>query len=217
MEKEKIAKIRDLIKIIIKAKHKNEQRDKYIKPNKKELSFLNLAYNKFYDLHDKLTKKENILNSQERFLILKNIFQIYNECLQYEPIRYYLKFLEKNRPSGDIESLKYFQIIRHILIHFPFFEKWNDVYITHDLITWTGKKSKIDSFLLDNEGKEPFKWRIWDPLNKKMKYGYVINFPKDYSKNSKIYLKDLIDENYGIEISLIMIKGVLESQVESKR
>jgi len=184
------------------------------KPNKKELVFLTLAYNAFYDLYERIENKKTELKSNERFILLNKIFQIYNECLQYEPIKYYLKFLEKNRPEADTISLKYFEVIRHIFVHFPFFDKWEDVYITRDLITWTDKHSRIDSFLLEHEGKEPFKWRIWDNNKKEMIYGYVINFPKDYSKNSKIYLKDLIDENQGIEISLIMIKRVLESQIE---
>ena len=115
----------------------------------------------------------------------------------------------------DIMSLKYFEVIRHVLVHFPFFNKWDEVYFTQDLITWNGKHSKINSFFMDNEGRIEYKWRIWDGNKKAMKYGYVIKFPKSYSKNSKIYIKDLINEDKGIEISLLMIKKVLESQVEN--
>ena len=188
---------------------------KNVKPTKKELDFLNLAYNRFYGLYENLENNKNSLGSEERFDCLKNIFQIYNECLYYEPIQHFLKFLEEKRPPGDIVSLRYFEVIRHIFVHFPFFSKWDDLYITQDLVTWNNNHSRINSFFLDNEGREEFKWRIWDDSKKEMKYGYAIKFPQDYSKNSKIYIKDLIDEDRGMEISLIMIKRVLESQLET--
>ncbi len=123
--------------------------------------------------------------------------------------------LEIQRPPGENVSLKYFKVIRHIFVHFPFFDKWNDVYFNRNLIIWSNANSQIDKFLLDNEGKDEFKWRIWDRSKKEMVYGYCVKFPKDYSKDAKIFLKDLIDEDKGIEISLLIIKKVLESQVES--
>lgn len=194
---------------------KSEQQINNIKPNKKELVFLELSYNRFYDLYEKLEKGKDKLSPKEKFSLLKNVFQIYNECLRYEPIQYFLKLLETERPSGENISFKYFKVIRHIFIHFPFFDKWNDVYFTRDLITWSETNSRIDKFLLNNEGKNEYKWRIWDEDKKKMKYGYIIKFPKDYGKNTKIFIKNLIDEDKGIEISLLMIKRVLESQIES--
>lgn len=195
--------------------YQSKQQVDNIKPNEKELIFLNLSYNRFYDLYEKLESNKDKLSSEEKFSLLKNIFQIYNECLRYEPIQYFLRLLEKKRPPGEIMSLKYFKVIRHILVHFPFFNKWNDMYITRSLIIWSKPNSQIDKFLLDNEGKDEYKWRIWDENKKEMKYGYTIKFPKDYSKNSKIFIKNLIDEDKGIEISLLMIKKVLESQIES--
>jgi hypothetical protein len=195
--------------------HQSKQQLKNGRPNKKELIFLNLAYNKFYDLCKKLKKEKKTLSSEEKLIYLKNIFQIYNECLRYEPIGYFIKYLEKTRPPGEVVVLEYLKVIRHIFVHFPFFDKWDDMYITRDLIIWSDVNSNIDSFLLKNEGREKYEWRIWDGNKKEMKYGYVIKFPQNYSKNSKFYIKDSIDEDKGIEISLLMIKKVLESQVES--
>ena len=91
-----------------------------IKPNKKEKEFLEIAYNSFYDLYEEYKNKKN-LSSEKKLAILIKIFSIYSECLKYEPIKCFVKFLEENRPPGDIISLRYFEIIRHILIHFPFF------------------------------------------------------------------------------------------------
>jgi len=41
-----------------------------------------------------------------------------------------------------------------------------------------------------------------------------IKFPKNYS-GTKIYLKDIISEKEGIKFSLIMMKQILNTQVES--
>lgn len=189
--------------------------DNLLKPNESELMFLQLAYNSFYDLYE-LYFSWAELNEKQKYDIILKIYSIFSECLKYEPIKHYLSFLEKNRPEWDIISLKFFEIIRHIIIHFPFFNSWNEVYFNRKIILWSWNHSKIDKFFIQNEWKEQFKWRIWDNYNKKMDYWYTINFPKNYSKNENIYLKDLIDENLWVEFSLIMIKKVLDTQVENK-
>jgi hypothetical protein len=203
---------------IRKNKHMPQSQEKFEKnkPTKKELIFLNLAYDRFYDIYEKIEDKKNLLNPEDKFSYLINIFQIYSECLRYEPVKFFLKFLEEKQPPSSFIALKYFEVIRHILVHFPFFDKWDDVCFTRDLILWSGKHSKIDSFLLEGEKSDTeHRWRIWDYYKKEMKYDYNIRFPENYSQNSKIYLKDLIDEEKGVEISLLMIKKVFESQVES--
>jgi len=184
-----------------------------LKPNDKKLKFLNFAYNNFYDIYNEYFDNTK-LTPKEKYQLIVRALSIYSECLKYEPISYYLKYLSVTRPAGDIASLRFFEIIRHILVHFPFFTEWNEVSFNRDLILWNNKHSKIDEFLLEVEGREGFKWRIWDNKKKKMRYGFEIKFPSKYKNNNLIYLKDLIDEKRGIEICFIMIKKVLGSQVE---
>ena len=183
-------------------------------PSTIETEFLNLAYNLFYDLCDECFSPRG-KSKRARFSAISRAFAIFSECLNYEPLKYYIEYIEKSRPPGDIQSIRFFEIVRHILIHFPFFTKWSEVHFSRNLILWNGKHSKIDKFLCDNEGKEGFKWRIWEPENKRMKYGYEIKFPKRYKDGSEIYLKDLIDEKKGMEICFRMMKEVLDSQVET--
>ena len=185
-----------------------------LKPSKQELLFLEKAYNSFYDSYEKITTQKNI-SSEEKFNIISKIFSIYSECLKYEPIGYYKLHIKQSRPEWETIALNFFEIIRHIITHFPFFNNWNEVSFNRDLILWNWKHSKIDSFLKENEGKDGFKWRVWDWINKTMKYWYTINFPKKYNNNDVIFLKDLIDEDLWIDFSLIMIKQVLDSQIEN--
>ena len=58
--------------------HQSKKQLENIKPTKKELIFLGLAYNRFYDLYEKLENKKNLLSPEEKFNLLKNIFQIYS-------------------------------------------------------------------------------------------------------------------------------------------
>jgi len=41
-----------------------------------------------------------------------------------------------------------------------------------------------------------------------------INFPKQYEDNTKIYLKDFLSEKEGIKFSFILIRQILDTQVE---
>jgi len=71
----------------------------------------------------------------------------------------------------------------------------------------------IDRFLKKYTGHEQVKYRFWEPEKKKMTY-MSIGFPKEYSEN-KIYLKDLVAEKDGVKFSLIMMRQILNTQVES--
>jgi len=191
---------------------KSEQAQ-HLKPNNKEFAFLNLAYNSFYDIYDEYFSK-NKFTSKKMFSLIIKAFSIYSECIKYEPLQEYIKFIEKSRPQGEIASLRFFETIRHLLVHFPFFKSWKEVKFNRDMIVWNGGHSKIDKFLFEVEGKNSYKWRIWDYNKKVMKYGYEIKFPKKYHDGSEIFLKNLIDEKQGIELCFIMMKQVLDSQVE---
>lgn len=42
-----------------------------------------------------------------------------------------------------------------------------------------------------------------------------INFPEDYEKDNKIYLKEIISEKEGVKFSFILMKQILDTQIES--
>lgn len=191
-----------------------------LKPNKKERIFLNLFYNKFYDLYkeisiDNFFKK----NSDIRFYKIREIFSVYKELLSYEPIRHYLKYIKNGGrpPLEGVIAEDLFSFIRNVLSHFPVFNSWDDVYITKNLATWH-TEGTIHKFLfkctkIKIDKKGTIKYRIWEHSKKKMTY-IEINFPEKYDDDFKIYLKDIITEKEGVKFCISLMKQVLDIQVE---
>lgn len=106
-----------------------------------------------------------------------------------------------------------FKFIRNIFSHFPIFEKWNDVWVSKELVNWQKEGLTIDRFLNKYAGHEEVKYRFWEADKKKMTY-LSIKFPTEYSAN-KFYIKDMIDEKDGVKFSLVMMRQILSTQVES--
>jgi hypothetical protein len=109
------------------------------------------------------------------------------------------------------------KFIRNLLSHFPFFSRWDDVWISETLVTWRGPKAPrtIHNFLLNYRSHSPVKYRIWDSLKKSFNY-VSINFGWLYGGDSKIYLRDIIAEREGIWFAYILMRQVLASQFSSK-
>lgn len=195
---------------------------KQIHPNNKEEFVLKLFYNRFYDLYDEISD-ENFFSSdpEKRFYKIREIFSIYKELTGYEPIKYYLKYI-KNGGRPVLEGIiaeDLFSFIRNVLLHFPIFDKWDDIYINKNMATWN-KTGTIDSFLLKSikikiDDTGIIKYRIFEHSKSKMTY-IEIHFPEKY-ENNNIYLKDIISEKDGIKFSICLMKQVLDTQIEENR
>jgi len=107
---------------------------------------------------------------------------------------------------------KLFKFIRNIIAHFPFYDTWDEVYITKSLINWQRPGQFIDKFLTEYQGKFEVKYRFWEADKKRMTY-LSIKFPQEYD-NSKIFLKDFLSEKEGIKFSFILMKQIIDTQVE---
>lgn len=185
------------------------------RPTKSEDMFLSLGYNRFYDLFDEIMDDD--FWSKEawyRFSKVSNIFSVYAEILNYEPFNYVLEAIKRNRPpmESEIAGLL-FKSIRNILAHFPVFESWDEVWISKELVNWHKKGLTIDRFLEKYAGHEEVKYRFWEADKKRMTY-ISINFPSEYDTN-KIFLKDMVSEKNGVKFSLIMMRQMLNTQIES--
>jgi len=186
-----------------------------LRPTKSEELFLSLGFNKFYDLFEELMD-DNFWekNSWYRFSKVSQVFAIYTELLMYEPFKHVLDNIKQNRPPMESEiGGALFKFVRNILAHFPLYESWDKVWINKELVNWQKQGLTIDKFLKKYEGHNEIKYRFWEEEKKKMTY-ISIKFPKNYS-DTKIYLKDIISEKDGIKFSLIMMKQILNTQVES--
>lgn len=166
-----------------------------VKPTEIEIQFLTLAYNRFYDLYDEVMKDSFWEKDDwERFSKIKQTFSIYVELLNYEPINWFIERLKTTRPPMEAEiGKKLFKFIRNVVLHFPFFTKWDDVWISKSLVNWYKEGQTIDKFLRKYEKKEDVKYRFWEESKKTMTY-VKISFPKEYSDDSKIFLKEIITE-----------------------
>jgi hypothetical protein len=71
------------------------------KPNQAELQFLNLAYNRFYDIFTEVMDDSFwIKDSWHRFSKVKDGFGVYSELLNYEPLGWVLENLKISRDSS---------------------------------------------------------------------------------------------------------------------
>jgi hypothetical protein len=184
------------------------------KTNNAEELFLNLAYNRFYDLFKEVMEDRFWeLGAWQRFSIISQGFAVYAEVLNYETMGYVVDAIKAKRPPMEAEiGSNLFKFIRNVLVHFPFFETWEDVWVNKPLVNWNKEDQSIDKFLTKYQGSSVVKYRFWEEDKKQMTY-LSISFPKLYSEN-KIYLKDIISEKEGCKFAFIMMKNILNTQVE---
>ncbi len=188
------------------------------RPNEAEQEFLSLAYDRFYDVFDEIME-DSFWEKDEcyRFSKIKDVFAIYSELLNYEPIEGVIDWMKNGgRPplEGEI-GCDLFRFIRNLLIHFPYFKTWDSVWINKLLINWKRKSQSMDKFLKQYKGKAEVKYRFWEESKKRMTY-LSIKFPATYDKKNKIYLKDIISENEGMKFAVILMKKILDTQVEEQ-
>lgn len=185
------------------------------RPNKSEIKFLTLAYNRFYDIFEEVMEDEFWeKDSWHRYSKVKDGFAVYTELLNYEPLGWVIDHIKKNRPPMEAEiGSDLFKFIRNVIIHFPFFEKWDEVWVSEEIVNWDREGLSIDKFLNKYAGKEEVKYRFWEADKKKMTY-LSINFPEEYGDSKKVYLKDVLAEKEGIKFSFILMKKILDTQVE---
>lgn len=188
---------------------------KDLRPNKTEIEFLTLAYNRFYDLYDEVMN-DNFWEKDEweRFSKIKQAFAIYAELLNYEPLKHVIEHLKTARPPMESEiGSELFKFVRNIVSHFPFFNSWDSVWINQSIVNWYKKGLTIDKFLKKYEGHEEVKYRFWEEEKKQMTY-LSICFPVKYSDDSKIYLKEMVSEKEGVKFSFILMRKIMNTQVE---
>ncbi|WP_352257663.1 hypothetical protein [Psychrobacter sp. TB55-MNA-CIBAN-0194] len=186
-----------------------------LRPTSQEEVFLSLAYNRFYDLADEIIE-DSFWEKDDwyRFSKVINLFSVYAELLAYEPFKYVLEAIKKQRPPMESEiGGPLFKFIRNTFAHFPLFESWNEVWLTKGLVNWQKEGLTIDRFLQKYAGHTEIKYRFWEAEKKKMTY-ISINFPEQYD-DKKIYLSEILSEKDGVKFSLIMMRNILNTQVES--
>ena len=187
-----------------------------LRPNEAETAFLQIAYNRFYDLYDEVMSDAFWLRDDYyRYSRVSSGFAIYSEISTYEPLKWVFKEMKTKRPPGEAEiATDLFRFVRNTLFHFPFYDKWLDVWISGKLASWNTANSSIDRFLRNYAGRPIMKYRYWEPDRKQMTY-LQVRFPTDYSPETKVFLRDILDEKEGAKFSYIMMKRIINTQVEN--
>ncbi|MBK9177513.1 MAG: hypothetical protein IPM46_14515 [Flavobacteriales bacterium] len=186
------------------------------RPTPAEVQFLTLAYDRFYDLFDELMA-DSFWTKEPwyRYAKVKEVFAVYGELLNYEPIGWVLEQMKKSRPPMESEiASELFKFIRNVVAHFPLFDSWDDVWVSGALVNWNKEGQSIDRFLKKYQGRKEVKYRFWEANKKRMTY-LSIQFPVEYNPDSRILLKDLLPEKDGVKFSLVLMRGILDTQVES--
>lgn len=183
--------------------------------NTSEELFLNLSYNKFYDLQTEIYNPSFWEKSPiYRLGRISQLFSIYGEILNHKPMKEILEQIAKNRPPMESEiSGQLFKFIRNVLAHFPFFDSWDEIWVNKNLINWNKKDQSIDKFLERFKGSKSVKYRYKEKNKEDFNYA-VIKFHKTYD-NEKIYLKDIISEYDGVKFAIVMMLRVINTQVIS--
>ncbi|TCD16976.1 hypothetical protein EZ456_23800 [Pedobacter psychrodurus] len=184
-------------------------------PKEPEFQFLTLAYNRFYDIYDEVMDDTFWEKDEwERFSKIKQAFSIYAELLNYEPLKWVIEKLKIARPPMESEiGSELFKFVRNVVAHFPFFKSWDEVWVNMSLVNWYKNGQTIDKFLKKYEGHKEVKYRFWEPSKKKMTY-LTISFPTEYSNDNKVFFKDIITEKEGVKFSFILMRQIMNTQVE---
>ncbi|KAF0203391.1 MAG: hypothetical protein FD170_1110 [Bacteroidetes bacterium] len=177
--------------------------------------FLNLSYNKFYDIKSEVFS-ENFWNQEPNYRLgrISQAFLIYGEILNHEPMKGVLNWIEKHRPPMESDiSGPLIKFIRNIFAHFPFFDTWNEIWINIDLVNWRQPDQSIDKFLRKYSGMPLVQYRFKERAKSEFTF-VTISFPAKYG-TEKIFLKDIILEEEGVKFAIVMMLRVLNTQVES--
>lgn len=187
-----------------------------VRPTPAELEFLTLSYNRFYDIFEEVMSDKFFDNNDlYRYSRIKDAFAVYTELLNYEPIKWVIEHIKTSRPPMEAEiGSELFKFIRNVISHFPFYDRWDDVWINKSIINWYREGQTIDKFLEKYKGHQIVKYRFWEADKKRMTY-LSINFPDQYNDMVKIYLKDFLTEKEGIKFSFILMRQIIDTQVES--
>jgi len=126
-----------------------------MKPNQAEIEFLTLAYNRFYNIYEEVMEDSFFeKDGWYRLSKTKEGFAVYSELLNYEPIKWVIEYMKKSRPPLEAEiGSDFFKAIRNIITHFPFFESWDEIWISKKIINWDKECKSIDKFFEKYKGK----------------------------------------------------------------
>lgn len=132
------------------------------------------------------------------FKSVKHVSALVSELLSNSDTKAaFEKAASKSKVNGKNNEiwLECFEVIRNILVHFPWFNSWDDIYITRSLLNWnnnSGKKQHIEKFF-DKYANKTLEYTIYYYNGLKWVPGHksILKVPQ-LCAYKKMYLKDII-------------------------
>jgi hypothetical protein len=170
--------------------------------NAEQIKFIEMAYARISDIEDQLDM--DLTPPEIRLYYLKDLFTIFNELLKIKEIKRLDKTddLTRRRLTELIHTVDF---IRNILLHFPLFKTWDDIYISREFNSGMGgsKGGRIHKFLHPETPMESLAFKL--TMEKNMgEREFTIRFPDQLALEGNIYIKDILTEKEGA-ISIITV------------
>jgi len=107
----------------------------------------------------------------------------------------FLSLANKSIVNGDNyeQKIQTFNMLRNLFTHFPVFDRYEDVYVNEDLLTWNRTGGQIIKYFQKYEDKEICFLVLYKKVNYSWEPKEKINLhvPK-LPKSEKLYLKDML-------------------------
>lgn len=137
----------------------------------------------------------DIVAPEKSYQLLKDIAIISGELLDNKKNK---DEFEKLLKSTVVDSRQYheksetFRMLRNLIAHFPIFEKWEDIFITKNMLRWNNKIGFIEGYFSKNSGRK-LEFSVYtrkDSFYNKTK-DFEIIVP-ELKESKRTYLKDII-------------------------
>jgi len=179
--------------------------------SKGEKLFVEISIKMFYEIVDEVFSDPFWKQSPEyRFNKIKNAFSIYAELLNYKPLREVAEQFNSIRGPGigRLLGVQLFKVIRHLLLHFPIYNSWEEVWFNKSLVTWE-RVGLIHNFFKKHSGEGGIRYTYRESKTNE-DVSVNIWLPKGYLQDEKIYLSEIMPEETGMKICISLMCDVVD-------
>lgn len=130
-------------------------------------------------------------DEKQRLNYIKNLSSLIDELLSNSEVKNRFENLIKNMDNYKAK-IDTFGMIRNVVIHFPFFESWNEIYINENLLTWNRSYSSVKQYFVNYENKE-MEYRVYKKYYGEWKETHTVKFIVPSIEND-VFLNEIISE-----------------------
>jgi len=169
-----------------------------------QIDYINRLYYRIPIIDNEIGAR--FITSEMRLLWYKEMLAVFNEFNKIEPLKAEFEDFDDNVKN----MMNLVDFIRNVLLHFPYFSTWNDVFITKDIAKsqiLPSKGGQIMKFLNTAADKKSFFLRMKYFDDDKRREARIL-FPIVESDDQEVWLKDIINETNGIICVLAVMNSI---------